>query len=55
MRIDGVECDLFSNHAPLGQTTLREYVVVPVPVIPVEGSIRSSVVITFTFTFCCTS
>ena len=21
--IDGVECDLFSNHAPLGQTTLR--------------------------------
>ena len=22
-RIDGVECGLFSNHAPLGQTTLR--------------------------------
>ena len=21
--IDGVECGLFSNHAPLGQTTLR--------------------------------
>ena len=22
-RIDGVECGLFSNHAPLGRTTLR--------------------------------
>ena len=22
-RIDGVECGVFSNHAPLGQTTLR--------------------------------
>ena len=22
-QIDGVECGLFSNHAPLGQTTLR--------------------------------
>ena len=22
-RIDGVECSLFSNYAPLGQTTLR--------------------------------
>ena len=22
-RIDGVKCGLFSNHAPLGQTTLR--------------------------------
>ena len=21
--IDGIECGLFSNHAPLGQTTLR--------------------------------
>ena len=24
-RIDGVKCDLFSNHAPLGQTTLHVY------------------------------
>ena len=22
-KADGIECDLFSNHAPLGQTTLR--------------------------------
>ena len=22
-QIDGIECGLFSNHAPLGQTTLR--------------------------------